>query len=249
MKKRKNSRQAKTAAIANRGNYTRIAVIVCVGFALILTEFLCLPMMIPKQIILTRAIHGDLISPPPETNSIAKARILPVPPAQPARPFVGMTGPPRVPGTNFGPIEAVDGYLPVGFDKLAGFKIFLIAQMTDPVRFTYVQKLKQPIPGIIKSLDNREVAVKGFMLPLKLENARVAEFLLMRNRSMCCFGIPLQINEWIQVRMKGDGVKSIMDQPLTVYGTLHVGEIVKDGRISSIYQMDGEKMDEPMYFQ
>jgi len=40
-----------------------------------------------------------------------------------------------------------------------------------------------------------------------------------------------------------------MDIPLTVYGTLHVGEILKNGQLSSIYQLDGEKMDDPEYFQ
>jgi len=51
------------------------------------------------------------------------------------------------------------------------------------------------------------------------------------------------------IRSKGGGVKSIMDQPLTIYGTLHVGEIIKSKQMSSIYQMDGEKMDEPLYFR
>ena len=49
--------------------------------------------------------------------------------------------------------------------------------------------------------------------------------------------------------MKGNGVKSIMDVPLTVYGTLHVGEFVKNGQMSSIYQMDGEKIETPIDFQ
>jgi hypothetical protein len=49
--------------------------------------------------------------------------------------------------------------------------------------------------------------------------------------------------------MAGEGVKCIMDQPLKVYGTLHVGEIMENGRISGLYEMDGEKMDEPTYSQ
>jgi len=122
-------------------------------------------------------------------------------------------------------------------------------RVVDPVRLTSVPYLSRPIPDSIKSLENHEVAIKGFMLPLKLENGRVRESLLMRSRSFCCFGIPLQPNEWVHVRMKGEGVKSIMDVPLTVYGTLHVGEVVKNGQLSSIYPLDGEKMDEPTYFQ
>ena len=199
----------------------------------------------PKPVTIPRLTHGELISPPAETNSMTTASALPaqLPPA-----FVRMTGPPGGHQTTFGQIKTVDGYLQVGFDKLAGFQVFVLYQVTDPVRLTSVQRLNRPIPDFIKSLDNRKIAIQGFMLPLKLENARATEFLIMKNRSMCCYGIPLRINEWVHVRMKGDGVKSIMDVPLTVYGTLHVGEIDKNGRISSIYQLDGEKMDEPMKF-
>jgi len=215
------------------------------GVVLASTEFFCLPIFMPKPLTFSRVIHGELISPPLETNSptIASAS-----PAAPARPFVKLPGPPGGHRADFGSVETVNGYLHVGFDRLASFQVFVLNQVTDPVRLTSVQRLNRPIPDFIKSLDNRKIALQGFMLPLKLENARATEFLIMKNRSMCCFGLPLRINEWVHVRMKGDGVKSIMDVPLTVYGTLHVGEIDKNGRISSIYQLDGEKMDEPMNF-
>ena len=243
MKTKNNGRGA--AARANRNNFARIVALAGVGIVLASTEFLCLPALIPKPVTVPRVIHGELISPPQMTNSMTTASALAaqLPPAS-AR----MTGPPGGHGANFGSVETVDGYLQVGFDKLAGFQVFMLYHVTDPVRLTSVQKLSRPIPDFIKSLDNRKIALQGFMLPLKLENARATEFLIMKSRSMCCYGIPLRINEWVDVRMQGDGVKSIMDVPLTVYGTLHVGEIDKNGRISSIYQLDGEKMDEPMKF-
>jgi len=243
MKKKENGRDAVTPAHGK--NYARIVASTGAGIVLALTEFLCLPALMPKPVNFPRVIHGELISPPSETNSITAASASP---AQPARFSVGMTGSPGGRRANFNPMETVDGYLPVGFDKLAGFQVSILYQVTDPVRLTSVQRLNRPIPDFIKSLDNRKIVLQGFMLPLKLENARVTEFLIMRSRSLCCYGLPLRINEWVDVRMKGDGVKSIMDVPLTVYGTLHVGEIDKNGRISSIYQLDGEKMDEPTKF-
>jgi hypothetical protein len=232
-------------APATRTNYGRIAVLAGTGIALALVEFICLPMFLPKLVIYPRTIHGELISPPAETNSTTMAGGSPM--RRP--PSAWSTSAPSGPRANVNTPETIDGHLEIGFDKLASFQVIVIRQMTDPTKFTTVPKLNRPIPGFIKSLDNREIALKGFMLPLKLENARVTEFLLMRSRSFCCFGIPLQVNEWAHVRMKGEGVNSIMDQPIRVYGTLHVGEIIKNGQMSSIYQMDGEKMDEPTFVQ
>ena len=243
MKKKNNGAGAATPA--RRNSFARIVALAVAGIVLASTEFLCLPALRPKLATFPRAIHGELISPPAETNSMTAARTLP---AQPPPASVRMTGPPVGHQATFGQIKTVDGYLQVGFEKLASFQVFVLYQVTDPVRLTSVQRLNRPIPDFIKSLDNRKIAIQGFMLPLKLENARATEFLIMKSRSMCCYGIPLRINEWVHVRMKGDGVKSIMDVPLTVYGTLHVGEIDKNGRISSIYQLDGEKMDEPINF-
>lgn len=242
--KRKNNGGG-TATPAHRNSFARIVALAGAGIVLASTEFLCLPTLMPKPVTFPRVIHGELISRPAETNSMTTAGALPAPSA---RSSVKLPGPPGGHSADFGSVETVDGYLQVGFDKLADYQIFALYQVTDPVRLTSVQRLNRPIPDFIKSLDNRKIAIQGFMLPLKLENARVTEFLIMKNRSMCCFGLPLRINEWVYVRMKGDGVKSIMDVPLTVYGTLHVGEIDKNGRISSIYQLDGEKMDEPMKF-
>ncbi len=244
MKKKKNGRDAGSSA--NRKSYARIVALAGAGIILALTEFLCLPMLMPKPVTFIRVIHGELISPPTETNLTTTAKVPAIQQRPPPAWSISSPGGPRAYVNT--PIT-VNGYLEIGFDKLASFQVFVLHQMTDPVRFTTVPKLNRPIPDSIKSLDNHEVAIKGFMLPLKLENARVSEFLLMRSRSFCCFGIPLRLNEWVHVRMKGDGVKSIMDQPLTVYGTLHVGEIVKNGQMSSIYQLDGEKMDEPTFLQ
>ena len=246
MKKRKNRRKTDKVVSANRSHRTRIMVILGVGFILILAEFLGLPMIVPKPITVPRVIHGSLISPPMETNAVTARSALP---SQPIHAVPALTGPAPVFKAKSEPVETVNGYVPVGFDRLAGFQVFVYHRIVDPVRFTSVPYLSRPIPDSVKSLDNHEVAIIGFMLPLKLENGRVSEFLLMRSRSFCCFGIPLQLNEWVHVRMVGEGVKSIMDVPLTVYGTLHVGEIVKNGQMSSIYQMDGEKMEAPIYFQ
>jgi len=244
--KRKTKKNRDAVAPADKTSYARIVILAAAGIVLAAGEFLCLPVLMPRPASFARIIHGELISPPSATNSVPPAIVKPT---QPVRTHTASLGPAAAPKANSDSFETVNGHLQVGFDKLAGFQVFVYHRVVDPVRLTSVPYLSRPIPDSIKSLENHEVAIKGFMLPLKLENGRVREFLLMRSRSFCCFGIPLQLNEWVHVRMKGEGVQSIMDVPLTVYGTLHVGEVVKNGKLSSIYQLDGEKMDEPTYFQ
>ncbi len=262
MKKKKNGREAKALTFTDTRHYKRIVVISGVGIVLVLTELFCMPMVMPKRIIFTQIMHGDLISSPAETNFTAIANIsspkqAPVfasIPSDGIRRGTIATGGPRAwaganvktPEPDFGTPEIVDGdYLQIGFNTLAAFQVKVIYQIINPVRLTAVQKLNRPIPDFIKSLDNRKVALRGFMLPLKWENGSVKNFLLMRSRAFCCFGKTLEINELAYVRMNGNGVKSLMDQPLTVYGTFHVGEIVQHGRLNGIYSLDATKMDGP----
>lgn len=91
-------------------------------------------------------------------------------------------------------------------------------------------------------LDGKKVIVQGFLLPVKMDDGLTVEFLLMRNQSMCCYGVPPKINEWITVRMKGKGVKPVMDQPIAVAGTLHVGPIQENGLLTGIYTLDCERV-------
>jgi hypothetical protein len=145
------------------------------------------------------------------------------------------------------PVATKSGdYLQVGFDKLAGFPLRLHWVLVDPVRIKGVQSMMGDVPPDIKSLDQGKIAVRGFMLPLKLEDGKVTEFFLLRTQARCCYGLPIQMNELLTVHMAKPGVKSIMDQPVTIYGRLHVSESHDNtGALTSIYTLDGDKMDEP----
>ena len=98
------------------------------------------------------------------------------------------------------------------------------------------------IPNEVKALNDHKVSVKGFMLPTALEHRLATEFLILRNQSMCCYGIPPKITEWVNVRTAGKGVKPIMDQPVTVCGTFHVGDVRENGELVGIYCLDAEKL-------
>ena len=140
--------------------------------------------------------------------------------------------------------EVIEGYEGVSFDKLASFAYEVpLDPVTNKVELA---KLNAQIPARIKSLDKKLVAIRGFMLPLKVENGLVTELLIMRDQSMCCFGTVPKINEWINIRMAGDGVQPIMDQSITLMGQLKVGEVLENDYLVGIYEMEGDRMIGPL---
>ena len=99
-----------------------------------------------------------------------------------------------------------------------------------------------PIPENVRALDGKRVCISGYMLPIRMENGLVKDFLLLRNQMMCCYGRQPEPNEWVVVKMSGKGVPSKMDTPLSLYGTLHVGEMFENHVFEGLYQLDGEKI-------
>jgi hypothetical protein len=126
----------------------------------------------------------------------------------------------------------------VGFDRLAGYDY----EGTAAELAAKGEKGASAIPAGIRALDGNEVAIKGFMLPLKVDGGLVTELLLMRDQSMCCFGVVPNLNDWVSVSMPSPGVKAIMDQPVIIFGRLEVGEVFDHGMLSSIYRMQGEEL-------
>jgi len=145
---------------------------------------------------------------------------------------------------------SASGVTTVGFDKLSSFKYDVpddgaaASPGAKPASDPDTQ-----IPESVKAFNGKRVALKGFMLPLKVEQGLVTELLIMRDQSMCCYGTVPRINEWVSVRMTSKGVKPVMDQAVTLQGTLKVGAIRENGYLVGIYQMDGEKMDSPLGVQ
>jgi len=146
------------------------------------------------------------------------------------------------------PASVKPGYLNANFDKLAGFNFEISDELLGPVTndlAAVAAKTDGMIPEAVHALNNQNVAIKGFMLPLKVESGLVTELLIMRDQSMCCYGVTPKINEWVSVKMKAKGVKAVMDQPVTLFGTLRVGEARENGYLVGIYRLEGEKMEAP----
>jgi hypothetical protein len=141
----------------------------------------------------------------------------------------------------------IPGYRDITFKSLSGFDFALTPEIasgtTGPAEIA-AQALMQ-IPVGVRSLDADKVIIEGFLLPVKMKDGLAVEFLLMRNQSMCCYGVAPKINEWITVRTIGEGVKPVMDQPIAVAGVLHVGPILENGSLAGIYRLDANKISVP----
>ncbi len=133
----------------------------------------------------------------------------------------------------------------VGFEKLASFTYEMPDESLGKPE-TISTNAPTQIPQSVLALDKQRVALRGFMLPLKVEGGLVTELLLMKDQSMCCYGAVPKITEWVSVKMTTKGLKPVMDQPVTLHGQLKVGEIRENGFLVGIYAMDGEKMVGPL---
>lgn len=140
------------------------------------------------------------------------------------------------------PASADDAYQTVGFDKLASYNFEVMEDAPVTNQTAAFDKADEQIPATVKSFNLKKVSIRGFMLPLKVENGKVTEFLIMKDQSMCCYGATPKINEWVSVKLSGRGIKPIMDQPVSMLGTLHVGAMRENGYLVGIYQMDGDKL-------
>jgi hypothetical protein len=136
------------------------------------------------------------------------------------------------------------GYLTVGFDKLSGYNIEVSDELLGPQTNKVAVTADAQIPKEVKELSNKKISLRGFMLPLKVEGGLVTELLIMKDQSMCCYGTTPRINEWVSVKMTKGGIKPLMDEPVTLMGTLKVGETRENGYLVGIYAMDGDKMAE-----
>ena len=237
--KRQKIRKAKALAAANRQAYLGLAIGAAVGIALFAMALLVVPIGSPSQMVKAQMVHTKT------TESAPQPHTMPAPPA------VASTLRPTSPPTREAPVPTAGAQAPaqparlsVGFDQLAGFPFDVTDQMvggaTDAAAAS--RKTLAQIPAAIKALNDKEVSVKGYMLPMTFQKGLTTDFLILRNQSMCCYGVPPKITEWVNVRMVGKGVKPIMDEPVTVCGTFHVGDVRERGDLVGIYQLDGDQL-------
>jgi hypothetical protein len=146
--------------------------------------------------------------------------------------------------------EVENGYLRLGFDRLASYKFTppaydpatATAPKTDANAATAKPAPEDQIPAGVKEWNGKKAIVTGFMLPVKMDNGLVTEFLLVKDAMMCCYGTVPNMNEWVVVRMNKGGVRPLMDMPISFYGELDIGAMYENGYMTGIYLLKGEKM-------
>jgi hypothetical protein len=186
----------------------------------------------------TGGVRGGLISERATDRpaTAVAAAVTNSPAANAANPTKNSEGRPKTAGPN-----------PAGFETLSAFKFTTTDEMVLGMgdALTTSQEIAAQIPRSVKVLNEKEVAITGFMLPVKVNAGKVSEFLLLKNQSMCCYGATPALNEYVSVRLAGSGVPVIMDQLITVSGTLHVGEMRDHRFLTGIYRLDGDKVESP----
>jgi hypothetical protein len=100
------------------------------------------------------------------------------------------------------------------------------------------------IPASIQALDGRKVFCEGFMIPTEMKGDKVAEFVLVKSRLSCCFGVIPKANEWVLVRPPaGAEADYIKDMPLKVSGILRVAPIREAGQCVGLYRLQPEQVE------
>lgn len=140
-------------------------------------------------------------------------------------------------------------FLSVGFDTLGAFYYEIPSNDGETLKLADPQlaRPKDQIPAPVKALTGKKVAVQGFMVPVKVEKGATKQFLLVKDQSLCCFGRMPRMNEWVSVKMAGDkSARFIGDQPITVFGTITVGEEYEKGEVLSIFRMEADDVAGPL---
>ena len=148
------------------------------------------------------------------------------------REFEPMPRPPAPPPEPEVRPEGLEDHEDLTFDKLGSYpyEVFELKEGVTP---------REQIPASVKELDKRRIAIKGFMLPYRNNGESVTEFILLRNQGLCCFGMVPRMNEWVHVTMaEGTGAPYAVDLPITVFGTLAVGEVYEKNVLMSLYRME-----------
>ncbi len=243
-KAKRAERESKALAAANRWAFLGMAASLLLSIPIVLVSISVVPTGSPQAMVQAQMVHvkaaADLHRPASGARSALSATNSLVPNPD-------TTNSETRPRKERGPAVGNAKYSSIGFDVLSGFRFVVTDQMVDSTKDRTLASFKtlEQIPPAVNALNDKEISLKGFMLPMKLSGSLTTDFLLLRNQGLCCYGLPPKINEWVNVRMAGKGIKPIMDQPVTVCGTFHVGEVRENGALVGIYRLDGKRMGGP----
>ena len=145
-------------------------------------------------------------------------------------------------GCGEGEVEE-EGIVAIGcvVDKLGGFELSLnVFTNSEGLLQHDPTPITNHIPAEILSLNKQEIVIDGFMQPVTMEDGRINEFLLMRDRATCCFGGTPEIHHWIHVKAEEGLAWAELGVPVRVCGILDVEEMRSDGVVLGIYKMNAK---------
>ena len=134
-------------------------------------------------------------------------------------------------------VPTVSGYSHLSFAQLAGFK-FRPPPQPVPAGGQAPDVLAQ-VPAAIRRYDGRKVVLTGYLLPLRLEQGLAVEFFFLSSPTLCCYGTVPEVNEWMLVRMRGEGLPPVQDVPVFLAGRLTVKPRWEEGYLHGIYELEG----------
>ncbi|MEO7413380.1 MAG: DUF3299 domain-containing protein [Opitutaceae bacterium] len=138
----------------------------------------------------------------------------------------------------------VDGReaLSLSFEKLSAFPYTIVDSGTGAsAEEIELARKKDQVPDWIRVYHNKRVSLTGYLMPLQVENGLAKKFIMMKDINTCCYGAVPNMNDYVVVSMKGDGVRPVQDVPVELVGVLRVEEKYENGYVTSLFQMDGEK--------
>lgn len=139
------------------------------------------------------------------------------------------------------PVAKIENHLEVGFDFLGGYPFKLTKEQAAAFAAddkSALDSVNTQIPELVRKLDGQKVLVTGFMLPMKMEGPLTTEFLLVANSMLCCYGVVPPMNQWITVKMTGNGLKPQQDVPIQIFGTLRIQPRIENNALSAIYHLE-----------
>lgn len=186
------NRKAKALAAANRRAWFAILIglLICAGLFAML--FSVPPQMLPEQLaaaVRSQKTHAFDTKPLAQSSSIQPVEL-----AFKSSNSVELA-PIKVSTKSNVDQQLRTRYLPVSFEQLSSFRFFVTDRMLNAKkedRLAGSDQILGQLPEEVRALDQKEVSLRGFMLPMKLDGRLATEFLLLKNQGLCCYGNPLK---------------------------------------------------------
>jgi hypothetical protein len=102
------------------------------------------------------------------------------------------------------------------------------------------------VPEPYRKLDGTKVLLEGEIAPIgDTAGDKVSKFTLCYSVARCCFGGPPKPQHFVACKVPGGNqvTNYVGGPPVKVYGTLHVNVIHAGGAVSSVYQLDVERVE------